>query len=200
MTAINIWLSANPLAPAILLGALLATVGWIYTARRARSLARRQHTFNALLGASFNTQYQDALNAVRPHTRDGIFPDLNADENAELKTHVGFLLNHYEFLSAGIRIGDISEQLLKDSERGTIIRLFETAEPFITAVRDSRKRSSTFEHIEWLYERWHEDPPSWWQIALEFCAGRPFYHRAYSWWVAGAFIVIALAAVIYGFH
>lgn len=199
MSAIEAWFLSTPSIPAILAAAILATVGWIYTARKSRMLMRRQHTFNALLQASFDERFQTSLDNIRDHIRAGCFPDLNLADNETLKRDVVFLLNHYEFLAAGIRLGDISEKLLKDSERGTIISLFKTSEPFILAVKDNRKRMTTFEHIEWLYERWHEKPCTWWQILLEFIAGRPLYENYYQWLILASliFVIIIVGIVVH---
>ena len=46
---------------AILIGAGFATLGWVYTARRARTLARTQHTLTAMLTVSFNQDFRKAL-------------------------------------------------------------------------------------------------------------------------------------------
>ncbi len=198
LTFLNEVLAGITTPTAILIGVVLATLGWLYTARRLRTVMRKQHTFDALLQCTLAKEYQDAINAVRDHIRAGKFPDLEIAENRDLRLHVRFLLNHYEFLAAGIRNGDISEKLLKDSERGTILRLFETAESssFIAAVRDERKRRTIFEHIEWLYERWHEKPPSWWQRLIEIVYARPLYHHYYRWIIIGIVGVLLFGAVL----
>jgi hypothetical protein len=109
------------------------------------------------------------------------------------------LLNHFEFLAAGLRNGDISEQLLKDSERSTFVGLVEASEAFIHKVRDRRQRRSVFEHIEWLYDRWHASPPTWWQSVVEAAIDRPLYRNHNRWyWLVGA--TAALAIVIGWIH
>jgi hypothetical protein len=186
------WICTLPAVVGILAGALLATLGWIHTARRQRALSCKQHTFNALLQASFNQQYQHALNKVRPHLRAGNLPDLNLTENATLKDDVIFLLNHYEFLAAGIRNGDISERLLKDSEKSTVLHLYKTCEKLIHNLRDSRNRRTSFEHIEWLHDRWAAKRPGLFQAALEWLAQRPLYHSYHQWLVLGGAVVVLL--------
>lgn len=42
---------------AILVGAFAATIGWLYTARRARMLSRKQHTITVILNASSNERF-----------------------------------------------------------------------------------------------------------------------------------------------
>lgn len=175
MSALFGWLWQLPSVVGIVVGAALATVGWLYTARRQRSLMRKQLTFNALLNVSFNKDYQEALGEVGKYAQQGLPPDINSNHH-ELRFKVKYLLNHYEFLAAGIRNGDIAEVLLQFSEKGTVIRLVEISEEVIKASRDTR-RKSTYEHIEWLYERWRHERRPWWERSVEWCRGRPFHHR-----------------------
>ena len=193
-----LWDCLASLPPAItaLFGVALATAGWVYSAKRNRTLSKKQHTFNALLQASFAPKYQDAMDALREHLRAGKFPeDLSKTENSDVRKHLKFILNHYEFLAAGIRNGDISERLLRDSEKSTIIVLFESSEKYVHDTRDNRKRTSTYEHIQWLYERWHKTPV-WWQCCIECAWGRPLYHDRHRWLVlVGALLILALLVI-----
>ena len=183
----------------LFIGVVFATVGWLYTARRQRTVMRKQHTFNAIMEATFNEKYQKALDDCRPHIREGKFPNLDDDENAQLRHSIRFLMNHYEFLAAGIRNGDIHENLLKDSERGTVTKLFETSDDsgFVVSVRDQRKRRSIFEHMEWLYERWEEKPVPWWQKAFEMLIGRPLYYHASRWILLGVILTLIISILAY---
>ena len=186
---------ASPNALVLMAGIVFATCGWLYAARRQRTTMRKQHTFNALMAATFENKYQDALDDCRQHLSAGVFPDLSDGQNEQLRKSVRFLMNHYEFLAAGIRNGDIHEKLLKDSERGTVVRLFETAENcgYVTTVRNRRKRQTIFEHLEWLYERWEERPVPWWQFAFEWLINRPLYYRQ-SRWILLVTLLCALGA------
>lgn len=158
---------------AILIGAGLATLGWLYTGRRSRTLAKKQHTFNTLLMAAFNENFQGYLKAAAPHLKKRQAPDfqqVNQEDN-----YIAFrsLLNHYEFIAAAVRNGDVDEQLLKDSEKTSIIALFQTCHDHIYGLRNSRQRQSAYEHLEWLYDRWTEKPPGWFTRKLEWIIGRP---------------------------
>lgn len=185
----------------ILVAAILATWGWLHIGRRQRMVMRTQHTFNALLQASFAKSFRDALTEVGPYIRAGKFPDSADDEYEELRPQIQFLLNYYEILAAGIRNGEMSERLLKDTDRGTILSLFEVAESsgYIASIRDQRKRKRIFEHLEWLYDRWHERPPPLWQRVIEALRGRPFYHRQSRWItpiIVGVFLYTAFLVYI----
>ena len=154
----------------------VAVVGWMWNSRRQRNASRKQHTFNALLHVSFNNEYRESLVAARPYlTREKEYTGDEPDD--ELQTKITFLLNHFEFIAAGIRNGDIDEGLFRDSERGTMVCAFEAFEAHIYSVRSRRGREAIYEHIEWLYERWLRNPPGRIQRFKELCLGRPVYGK-----------------------
>jgi hypothetical protein len=156
----------------------VAMVGWLYTARRQRRAWRKQHTFTCLLNTGFNDKYLKALVAVQPLTDDGLPVKIEHLEE-DLRSEVRFILNHYEFIAAGIRNGDIDEILFRDSERGQVIRLFSVFESYIYDARRERNRDAIYEHFEWLYERWERQEQGWGQLIWEWVADRPCYgaHR-----------------------
>jgi hypothetical protein len=176
-------------------GIAFATTGWVWSTKRARSLSRKQHTFNALLQSRFNAQYQEAHGVMRHHIKSGKKVELSKIKNKEFDGKLTFILNHYEFLSAGVRNGDISEQLLKDSQRSVIVSLFEFAEPYIQNLRNDRHKQALFEHLEWLYMRWKGAPPDFVQKVCELLISRPIYHSYYKWFFwAPVLFLIGMAA------
>ena len=86
---------------AIYIAAGLATAGWLYTARRQRTLAKKQHTFNTLLKASFNNNFQDSLRIAAPHLKQNIYPEFEegSDDsrafNAAIRTLIEPLRVHF---------------------------------------------------------------------------------------------------------
>jgi hypothetical protein len=71
-----------------------------------------------------------------------------------------YLLNYFEFIAVGIRYGDLDEKLLKNTLRGILCGVYEAAGPLVTQRRQApagskAEKSKTFEHLEWLYTRWH---------------------------------------------
>lgn len=159
-------------ALAILIGACSTTLGWLYTARRTRALARKQHTFSVLLQATFNKEHQSSLAELSTHLKARKCPQFNGDNEA-LRVSFRHVLNHYEFIAAALRNGDFDERLIRDTERATVVALFETCEDYIYALRDRRERQSVYEHLEWLYIRWKKKPPGALRSSLEWCRGRP---------------------------
>ena len=193
------WLAQLPAAAVGLIAASFATLGWVYILRRNRALSRKQHTFNALLQVSFNPLYHEHMATIRQFVVSGELPEILKDEHAKERRSLQFVLNHYEFIAAGFRNGDISERLLRDSERGTIVRLFQVSGKYVASVRDERARRVTYEHLEWLYVRWHERKPTLWQEIVEWIIQRPLYHDSYKWIalgiIAGALLVIIIIAL-----
>lgn len=165
---------------ATILSVVVVMLGWVYTARRNRRLSRKQHTFNALLNTGFNATYLDSLITVKPYTHDSKPCPKPSELSEQEYKAVRFILNHFEFISAGIRNGDIDEQLFKDAERGTVVRLFEAFQDLIYGVRQDRKRDAIYEHIEWLYNRWIKSPPPWYQCRWEAFIDRPLQGKRRS--------------------
>ena len=100
---------------AALIASGLATCGWLYTARRARALSRKQHTISVMPQASFNKEFQDQINLIRQYVLDQNLPvDLSGKERVHSAARR--VLNHYEFVAAGLRNGDFDERLVIDSE------------------------------------------------------------------------------------
>lgn len=162
---------------AVLVGAGSATTGWLYTARRQRHLARKQHTINIMLQASFNKEFGVALTTVGTCIRERNCPDLILPEQQQLVSYLRQVLNHYEFVAAGIRNGDLDERMVRDSERGSIVALFEMFHPYVYRMRDSRQRLTIYEHLEWLYNRWTTKRPGSAQRLVEFARGKPCQGR-----------------------
>ena len=137
-------------------------------------LARKQHTMNAILRAYFDKDFRNAMKLVMPKIRSGDLAKHKVGGIDNLSLAVRFLLNHYEFLAAGVRTGDHDERLLKDTERGTMIAIFEGCQPYIGRVQQARGQKAVYEHQKWLYGRWRYSPPGKVQRFFEWCRGRPF--------------------------
>src|SRR5437868_10314729 len=107
MSALLAWIDSLHPGAIALLAAILATLGWLYTSRRNRALSRKQHTFDALLTSGFNAEFQKHRDTIRQYVVDGNFPDNLEDSHEDVFRALKFVLNYYEFISAGVRSGDI---------------------------------------------------------------------------------------------
>jgi hypothetical protein len=139
-------------------------------------LARKQHSLNVMLTASFNKEFRDAYKTIAPFIRANNLPDIQTDDNGnnDLREALRLVLNHYEFVAAGIRNGDMDETLIRDSERGTILTIFEAVQKYIESLRTTRRRRSINEHLEWLHRRWEINPPGRVRRFVENIRGKPF--------------------------
>lgn len=123
-----------------------------------------------MVQANFSSEMRKSFNEISGYMRACNVPDLTLTENADLAQTFRFVLNHYEFMCAGLRNGDFDERLLRDSEKGTILGLFRCCETYIYKIRDNRERQSIYEHLEWAFARWDKNPPGriqrWWESYL----------------------------------
>ncbi len=166
-----------PLAPqdAVIIAAALATCGWLYAARKARALSRKQHTINIIMQGESSNEFRDAEACVSPHLRSTdsvVIDEMHGADKAAFR----MVLNRYEFIATGIRNGDLDERLVKDALRGTILSLYEICEAAIYKQRDNRRRQALYEHLEWLHSRWRAKPV-WWSDVLEWMIDRPLPSR-----------------------
>ena len=170
LATLDHWATAH----GVLAAAALATCGWLYTARRARHLARKQHTLNLASQQLFNKEFRDAWATVSDALRDARIPDIGVatPEGAALQ----WVLNYFELVAAGVRSGDFDEQLVRDTSRGALLSIWAACEPKIMALRSTRARAAIYEHLEWLRDRWCAPPPGWVR-ALEWVRGKPFSGR-----------------------
>lgn len=128
-----------------------------------------------MLQANFNKDFREAFIAITPDLKKGKCPDdiWKGGELEEQRQRYRFILNHYEFIAAGIRNGDFDERLVRDSERGTILSIYGACVKMIYAIRDDRSRMAIYEHLEWLNRRWKVAPPGWLQRRWEGILDRP---------------------------
>lgn len=151
----------------VLLGVIAAVAGWIISAIVTMRNSIRQHTVTTLLSSRLSETYmsQTRLVNARYFSPSGGLYRLTP---AEVKTAhpdaqlaaLRYLLNYFEFIAVGIRYGDLDEKLLKNTLRGILCGVYEAAGPLVTQRRQAPAgskagKSKTFEHLEWLYTRWH---------------------------------------------
>jgi hypothetical protein len=171
------WFPADSANDTVVIAATLATIGWIYTARKSRTIARKQHTIDIMLKANFDRDMRVAHKMIAPYIQRKNPDPFPEDGNTDYEKLIPFLrmiLNHYEFLAAGIRRGDLDEILVIDAQRGAILNAFERSEAHIFAVRDRRRSQAIYEHLEWLHRRWEKLPPRWYIRWCERLKGSPF--------------------------
>jgi hypothetical protein len=133
----------------------VATVALAYGAGLQRQLSRRAHTIEILLAHDINGELAQVLERVDGRIGAGPRPTRQtADE--ELKR----VLNFYEFICAAAFLNSLDRQLLIDTQRGRILRLYHFSRGLIAELREFRKNKRIFERLEWFactqlhYDRW----------------------------------------------
>lgn len=64
-----------------------------------------------------------------------------------------------------------------DMRGGTILRLYDTFEGYVSDRRRRLGRPKLYEHIEWFCTRHTDSKPDIWQRLIERAIGRPMYGR-----------------------
>ncbi len=104
-------LGGMPVPFAVLLSAVLATSGWIYTSWLGRVLAKKQHTMTILVKGNFCEELNKAHEKIQQPLLD-YRKDKTIDEETfnEILPELNRVLNNYEFIAAGIRLGYLDEK------------------------------------------------------------------------------------------
>lgn len=145
---------------AILLSALMATVGWTRSNSLSRKLNSKQHTMSVLLK---DDNLQKGLTAIRPFVKSSKYPSVESDAYTDWQSGLRNCLNYYEFLCAGILRKDFDEKLIKTTERYTLLTLHQYAANYIDDLRKQRPqgnntkdRNQIYRSIETIAYRWEK--------------------------------------------
>lgn len=105
----------------LLLGTLAAILGWLFSTRSQVLNNRRNHSMQLLIESRLSDRYMQYVNAVSNIAHE--FRSLNPNHTTlvldyydalsiEQKNSILYMLNYCEFVSVGIRFGDLDEQLM----------------------------------------------------------------------------------------
>jgi hypothetical protein len=143
----------------VVFASFTAIIGWLTNAIVTIRNSVKQHTINTLLQSRLSAAYTQKAAQVVAGLRSGIgFRSLTEDDLSKappdsLLDDIQFFLNHFEFIAAGIRYGDLDEDMLKGTLRGMVERYCSMAKVMIDAHR-SAQGVKTYEHLVWLNRRW----------------------------------------------
>ena len=147
----------------LLLGTLAAILGWLFSTRSQVLNNRRNHSMQLLIESRLSDRYMGYVNAVSNISSE--FKKLNPNHCAlvqeyfnalsiEQKNSILYMLNYCEFVSVGIRFGDLDEQLMFNTFGSMLKTNYEFSQQIIELKQ--REKSSHFEHVTQLYKRWYE--------------------------------------------
>ena len=160
---------------AILIGATFATLVGFYTIRHGQAMSRRQHTYDIYK----DHREKEKFEADKKVLRELFASDrkLAVDDTDEPKETLDRMLGHYEFICAGIVLGHLDENLVREWEGGRIRRLWDASQAYIEEFREHLDHPTLFENIEFVVKRWYGEnsPPR--NYFYEFFWLRPYRGR-----------------------
>jgi len=140
-------------------GAMTAMFGWTVSAFVTVRNSVKQHTINTLLQSRLSATYMERAETLSKFFTkpDGSLILVNEDdivnpESQKKMEALRYVLNYFEFISVGVRHGDLDEDLLKSSLRGMLCKVFWMAQVHVQFQR--KEAPLVYEHLEWLYSRW----------------------------------------------
>lgn len=140
----------------ILLGILGAVYGWLFTTKSQYINSRKNHSIQTLMSSRLSTSYVekfDLLNKIFiKHQNIALTYDQYNELNADEKMAIMYALNYYEYVSVGIRFGDLDENLIKNTLKSNILNTYTFLENVI--LHKSENTSSCLEHLKELRIRW----------------------------------------------
>jgi hypothetical protein len=143
---------------AVILGVLVA----LSSIKAARSIARKKQAADLLFNSRENLKLQEAARCIDKHhySKTSNIRSLADKEAMDLPETalIRLLLNHFELVSVGIQNDIYDEKMIKDSWCTIIVRTYDQALPFITAVRERDKKDTIYQEFELLAKRWKQSP------------------------------------------
>jgi len=150
---------------AALLSLSIVAVGWAVAGWITHRNTIRQNT-NSMLFARFSqAPFGEALHRFHQTFGNDVFPKITRDQLRELRstgneddrkaaTSVGYLLNYYEFIAAGVLHGDLDQNIIRNNIRGVICFYHDKCEPYI--VYSNQQNPKVYEHLIKLRTHYRE--------------------------------------------
>lgn len=144
--------------------AVIAYYGLIYagdTLARSSLIAKQQSTINMVMEFNNDEKLQRVKNEIFKNSQDLTlkFCLLPEDEKGEeLRDEYYYVLNRYEFVSLGIRVGAFDEELYKNLQCSNILKIWNAVQPLVSEIRKKNKKPTLYQELEWLNNRWTNNP------------------------------------------
>ncbi len=79
--------------------------------------------------------------------------DNSSAECKQKKIEIRLVLNYFEQLSMGVKLGLYDIKIVKESRRSQIISVFSHSESYISHIRKSLDNPNLFKNLEWLVKK-----------------------------------------------
>jgi hypothetical protein len=140
----------------------VAALGYWIAAWVAHRNAVRQNTTNIIFARFSQATFADSMHRFHSTFK----PDdritsarltamrLGTEDEAKASAAATYLLNYYEFISAGVMRGDLDPQIIRDNIRGVICHYYDVCESHILA--SNKRNPRVFEHLIKLRTHYRE--------------------------------------------
>ncbi|WP_082064523.1 DUF4760 domain-containing protein [Brevundimonas sp. KM4] len=147
---------ANRTAPIVAcVTAAVAALGWGVTSSVSHANSVRQNTTNLLFARFSQSAYKDSIHTFHKAFGYGEFPLVtlpevrklqasSSEEDQKSAASVFYVLNYFEFISAGIHKGEIDINIVRDHMRGTFIYYFDKCIPLINDCNKQNRKSAEY--------------------------------------------------------
>ncbi len=146
----------------VLLGTVVAILGWLFPTRANSVAATRSHTMHTLMESRLSEIYNHKVTlctevyvTAKKQFGESYILKKEHFENLDqkYKDAIHYLLNYLEFVATGIRFGDLDETLMRNMMK-TIINTNFTF--FEEVIKDKQVKAPTvYEHLTVLHKRWN---------------------------------------------
>ncbi len=146
----------------VLLGTVVAILGWLFPTRANSVAATRSHTIHTLMESRLSEIYNHKVTlctevyvTAKKQFGESYILKKEHFENLDqkYKDAIHYLLNYLEFVATGIRFGDLDETLMRNMMK-TIINTNFTF--FEEVIKDKQVKAPTvYEHLTVLHKRWN---------------------------------------------
>lgn len=147
---------------ASLFEAICVSVSAIYAVRLYKHTtisSRRLAVTNMLLDREHDEKVKEAEKQVRQ-----LFKSHNStlksfvDDDTDERKAILVVLNHYEFMAAGINMGTFDEDVYKRMHYSNVMRTWDMSKEFIYTLRSTHGNTTYFQDFEVMALRWQKSP------------------------------------------
>lgn len=143
--------------------AVIASLIAIWGMQTQRAIARRTLTFTHLSDTDADRDLIEARKLFIQEARkpEGLTPWAEVGKEHTLECQaIRLVLNEFELISVGIQTGIIDYQFYKMYHRGTVIKYWYAAAPFVYSIRAQLGSKAIYHEFEELYRCFEADRPA----------------------------------------
>jgi len=134
-------------AAATILAIAMATIGWGVGGWVSHRNATVQHTINLLFARLLQSTFAENISRFNKHFSNNHEPKITIEEISRLDKSlekddrdaaqtVKYILNYYEFISAGIARGDLDLRIISSTVKSQLCFYYDKCFPYIAALRE----------------------------------------------------------------